>query len=288
MLNIPFLKKNNKKVSDNEDKDIIPLEDFLYSKELINKSYIQIETSSKKVIINKIVEDYREPHKLYQGINIIQNFDNGFYFTDYTNQGDIVSIYLRNYDTSKITTMKCMFLNLHISEIDVSHFNTSNVVNMCSMFEKCYNINELYLGNFITSNVTNMSHMFYECNNLRKINLTSFDTTNVQDMSYMFKDCTNLDELDLSSFKLDNIRYISDFLKGCYDLKSLDVSNFDFSKNKPITYGHMFYGCNNLSYIRCKKSFYEWCMKHEDEISLPYNMSKNGNGFWEIYDFFEK
>lgn len=284
MSKISLLNLFRKKVSDNENKNIIPLEDFQYTKELIDKSYIQIETSSKNVIINKIGEGYREPHKLYQGINIVQNFDNGFYFTDYTNQDDIVRIYLRNYDTSKITTMKCMFLNLPTLEIDVSHFDTSNVVNMCSMFERCNYVTELELGKFNTSHVTDMSHMFYECKNLKKVNINSFDTTNVQDMSSMFKDCFNLTNLDLSSFKLDNIRYICDFLKGCYNLKSLDISNFDFSKNQPTTYGHMFYGCTDLTYIRCNKSFYEWCMKHEDEICLPYNMTKNGKGLWDIID----
>lgn len=287
MSKISLLNLFKKRVSDDKNKNIIPLEKFQYTKELIDKSYIQIETSSKNVIINKICEGYREPHKLYQGINIIQNFDNGFYFTDYTNQSDIVNIYLRNYDTSKITTMKCMFLNFQTSEIDVSHFDTSNVVNMCSMFERCYYVTELCLGNFNTSQVKDMSHMCYECHNLRNINLNSFDTTNVKDMSSMFKGCVNLVNLNLSSFKSDNIYCISDFLKGCYNLKSLDVSNLDFTKNQPNTYGHMFSGCTDLTYIRCKKSFYEWCMKHEEEIGLPYNMSKKGKGVWDIIDYWD-
>ena len=70
------------------------------------------------------------------------------------------------------------------------------------MFYGCSSLKEINLSNFNTNNVINMSCMFYGCSSLKEINLSNFNTNNVTDMSYMFSRC--LDELKLkikSQFK---------------------------------------------------------------------------------------
>ena len=63
--------------------------------------------------------------------------------------------------------MNYMFFNcLNLISLDLSHFNTSSVINMESMFSSCSSLISLDLSHFITSSVTNMNEMFLYCNNL--------------------------------------------------------------------------------------------------------------------------
>ena len=58
--------------------------------------------------------------------------------------------------------MNSMFYNSTATTLDLSSFDTSNVIDMTNMF---YNstATTLDLSSFDTSNVTNMSNMFYGC-----------------------------------------------------------------------------------------------------------------------------
>ena len=53
------------------------------------------------------------------------------------------------------------------------------------MFSGLVNIKEIDLSEFDSSNVISMSHMFYDCQNLEKINLGNIDTSNVEKMNYI-------------------------------------------------------------------------------------------------------
>ena len=60
---------------------------------------------------------------------------------------------------------------------------------MNNMFSNCYNLKNINLSNFNTQNVINMSNMFYDCKSLTNINLSNFNTQNFTYMSYMFFGC---------------------------------------------------------------------------------------------------
>jgi len=44
-----------------------------------------------------------------------------------------------------------------LTNIDLSNFNTNNIINMCSMFGYCSSLKSINLSNFNTNNVTDMS-----------------------------------------------------------------------------------------------------------------------------------
>ena len=48
------------------------------------------------------------------------------------------------------------------------------------MFYECENLINLDLSNFNTNNVIDMSYMFYKCENLINIDLSGFNTKNVK------------------------------------------------------------------------------------------------------------
>ena len=182
-------------------------------------------------------------------------FDNGILYY-YANSNKIVldsdcdgmfyslaslkTIDLSVFDTSNVVNMNGMFMNCSsLEELDLSKFNTSNVVNMNGMFMDCSSLEELDLSKFNTSNVTDMANMFWNDSSLNKINLSSFDTSKVKSMSFMFYSCSNLLELDLSSFDFSALFSITNdiyfvqpldcIFVGCEKLKTIYVSPDGFN-----------------------------------------------------------
>ena len=55
----------------------------------------------------------------------------------------------------------------------------------------------------------------------------------------------------------------------------------------------MFSNCNNLTHIKCKQAFKDWCISNKSDIYLPQSMIDGtvggiGSGAnWEIVDYVE-
>ena len=110
------------------------------------------------------------------------------------------SLNLTSFDTSKVTNMYWMFYGCpYLEEVDVSRFNTSNVTTMQGMFQACPQLQYVDASSFDTRKVTTMESMFYGCKNLIKVDVSGFDTSNVADMHVMFA-YSNIGELDISHF----------------------------------------------------------------------------------------
>ena len=60
-----------------------------------------------------------------------------------------------------------------VKEIQFNNVDTSQVINMHSMFSGCGNLQELDLSSFDTSNVTDMSDMFYQSEKLKMVKVRS-------------------------------------------------------------------------------------------------------------------
>ena len=95
---------------------------------------------------------------------------------------------------------------------------------MDAMFQECNELKYLDLSNFDTSNVINMGFMFNNCNKLKEIN--KFITNKVTDMDTMFNSCSELEILDLSNFDTSNVIDMSRMFNGCNNLKYLNLLNF--------------------------------------------------------------
>ena len=57
---------------------------------------------------------------------------------------------------------------------------------MSYMFYECKSLKELNLSNFNTNNIINMEYMFCGCSSLQELNLSNFNTSNVYNMNRMF------------------------------------------------------------------------------------------------------
>ena len=135
---------------------------------------------------------------------------------------------LSHFNTSEVENMMQMFIGLYsCTSLDLSTFDTRNVTSMYQMFAQSRGLLNLNLANFNTSKVTDMSGMFYSLFRLKRLNLSSFDTRNVTDMSKMFSDMYELEELDLSNFITEKVTSMRTMFYSTNNLKVLDISNFN-------------------------------------------------------------
>ncbi len=89
-------------------------------------------------------------------------------------------------DGKPIVSTSHMFINSKATSIDVSSLNSSNVVNMRSMFDGAEATTINGLNKLDTRNVTNMELMFYNTK-ISTLDLSSFDTSKVTNMNNMFR-----------------------------------------------------------------------------------------------------
>ena len=52
-----------------------------------------------------------------------------------------------------------------LKELNISHFNINNEINMEYLFSRCSSLNILNLPKFNSNNAIEMSHMFNKCSN---------------------------------------------------------------------------------------------------------------------------
>jgi len=88
----------------------------------------------------------------------------------------------------------------NIKLIDLSHFDSSLLVETREMFSGCSSLEEINFSNFDTSKVTMMFAMFNKCSKLKSLDLSSFYTSQVTDINGMFNLCSSLKYLDISNF----------------------------------------------------------------------------------------
>lgn len=154
----------------------------------------------------------------------------------------IASLDLSNFDTRNVISMANMFSYCEsLTSLNLDGFDTSNVQTMSRMFFNCKKLSHLDVSNWNTSNVTNMAELFKECNSLTALDLTKWDTRNVTAMASMFYQCRSLKQLDITNFNTDKVTNMSGMFgySGCID--SLDFSNFNTSN--VTTMSAMFSGC---------------------------------------------
>ena len=139
------------------------------------------------------------------------------------------TIDLSSFNTSEVITMNTMFYMMNsLKSIDVSGFNTSKVADMNAMFDLTGVIEQLDVSNFDTSNVTDMRWMFFGLNKLKKLNLTNFDTSRVTNMYGMFDAMTDVSEIKFgTNFNTRNVTNMGRMFSRTSSIQQLDLSHFN-------------------------------------------------------------
>ena len=161
--------------------------------------------------------------------------------------------YIKNLDTSRVTSMKYMFNYCEAtSEIDVSGFDTSNVTTMFYMFSSCSNLKEIDISNFNMDKLSQCDYMFASCKNLEKFVANETHSTTLTNLPSMFYYCQSLRNIDLSKWYITptNIGSMFDY---CMSTESIDISNFDTSNTTTMT--QMCRYCKSLTNIKVGDKF---------------------------------
>lgn len=191
------------------------------------------------------------------------------------------------------STCSFMFVDSNVPEIDLTEFDTANVVNMDYMFLKAdfgdrlkvnsftttqangsdqntltlntegvtsmsgmfkdCKVKYLDLSSFRTHNVIDFSDMFYNCNSLIDLNVDGFDTSNAEDFNGMFHGCHKLTQLNVKHFNVNSVLHMSYLFSGCRRLKVLDLEGWDFSQIRDAN--EMFGYCGKLEKIIANFNF---------------------------------
>ena len=160
----------------------------------------------------------------------------------------LTNIDLSNFNTQNIINMNGMFYGCSsLTNINLSNFNTQNVTDMGCMFNRCSSLKYINLSNFNTQKVTNMNGIFYGCSSLNNINLSNFNTQNVTNMSGMFFGCSSLTNINLSNFNTQNVADMEGMFSRCSSLTNISLSNF--KTQKVTNMNSMFSRCSSLKYI---------------------------------------
>jgi len=165
---------------------------------------------------------------------IYANPDSSYMFSSFSS---VYSADLSGIDTSEVISMKGMFKDASLlNPIDISRFDTRKVQDMSEMFSgirfftrgtATINLN---LSNFNTSNVVNMKGMFKDSSRFTDINMSSFNTSKVTDMSEMFRDAAKLTTINLSSFDFQNVTDMNGMFYQLRNLQTVVVSRFNTGK----------------------------------------------------------
>ena len=190
----------------------------------------------------------------------------------------LTSLDVTHFNTANVTNMCNMFSSCSsLTSLDVTHFNTANVTDMRRMFYSCSSLTSLDATHFNTANVTDMSYMFYSCSSLTSLDVTNFNTAKVTNMENMFSNCSSLTSLDVTNFNTANVKYMVDMFSNCSSLTSLDLTNFNTEKVTNMV--NMFSDCRALTTIYANSKFVTTQVSHS--IDMFYNCEKlKGEEVW--------
>lgn len=168
---------------------------------------------------------------------------------------------LTNFNTLNVVYMNNMFHWCSATKIDIGNINTSKVIDMSQMFYNC-KVNELDLSSLDTSNVTNMERMFGLCS-IKYINLQNFNTSKVINMSGMFYECM-AKYINISTFDTSNVKNMKHMFGYCR-LNELNLSNFKLNSAKELD--NMFFD------------------SHYKKLDLSGVKVPNGTDLYNIFDY---
>lgn len=191
------------------------------------------------------------------------------------------------------STCSFMFVDINVPELDITEFDTTNIVDMDYMFLeadlgdrfspgsttitqandadrntlilntegvtsmsgmfKDCKVKHLNLSSLRTNNVTDFSDMFCSCNDLIDLNVDGFDTSKAKDFHGMFQGCIKLTQLNVKHFNVDNVLHMSCLFSRCLRLKVLNLESWDFSQVSDAN--EMFAYCEKLEKIIANFNF---------------------------------
>ena len=183
------------------------------------------------------------------------------------------------------TNCNSMFQAYPGTNLDLSSFDISNVIDISNMFYKCSSLTSLDLSGFNTSKVTSMYNIFFDCSSLTSLDLSNFDTSKITSLNACFQQCSSLENLNLSNFNILKVTSMNNTFRDCKKIINLDLSSFGETNVNSMTF--TFYGCTsletlnlsnltNLQTVNVSQTFYN-CLKLNNLNMSSFDFTKTIN-----------
>ena len=144
----------------------------------------------------------------------------------FSNTPSLVTVDMSGWNTSSVDRLNQMFENSGVVSAYFTGWNTENLRNMTSMFRLASRLTNLDISHFDTSQVYAMDRTFSHMWGLQHLDISDWDTSEVIHMQLMFYDAVNLQTLDLTGWDTGNVASMNDMFRNT-GLRSLDISGFD-------------------------------------------------------------
>lgn len=183
-------------------------------------------------------------------VSRVANMGSAFYeLGGRTETTEKFSIDLSGWNTANVLGMSSMFDTCrNLASIgDTSGWDLSKVTNAYAMFKNCNALTTLDVSNWGMGSCTNFAEMFRSCNNLTALDVSNWDTSKATTFTSLFYDCPKVAELDVSNWNTGNVTNFSSMFYNCRLVPELDVSGWNTAKATHL--GSMFYNCYNITSI---------------------------------------
>ncbi len=135
-------------------------------------------------------------------------------FLNFQIDSNEAELFVKNWNTPKVTNMSFLFNTNHFKSIDARDWNTPVLENVSNLFSTSRYVKYINMSNWDTSHVTNMSSMFRECPYLETLELNGLKSSNVTNFSNMFENTPNLKQIDLSEAEFTKANSYNDMFKN--------------------------------------------------------------------------
>ena len=200
----------------------------------------------------------------------------------YGSTGTLESVNLTNWDVSSCTTMSSMFSSQgKLKYVPIETWKgTSACTNMGWMFWTCSSLTSIDLSNFDTSNVVSFHHLFAHGSKLAEIKgLADLDVSSAVTLNAMLHS-TRIKTLDVSKWNTSKCNDFSQFVEGCNLLTEIiGLDKFDTSNGK--AFSEMFSGCSGLRHLDLSNfstinADPSWIDPYRNETTFGLNRMLNG------------
>lgn len=251
-------------------------------------TWYRLRNDIKQIIFEGPVKANKDSSGLFQYLENVTSID-----------------HLPNLDISQATDISSMFGQMKkLRSLDLSNFNTENVVTMAQLFRLNNSLISLDVSRFDTSKVTDMTRMFEGISSLVNLDISNFDTSKVVSMNNMFMNVTGVKELNLSHFNTSQMTEMRALFYGMTNLESLDISNFDTTKVTAMVQN--FDALPSLKHIKLSQNFQfkdtkwdllptpsnvlpyygKWQRNAEDPAFTPLELAEQYDGFTMSGDYY--
>lgn len=198
---------------------------------------IQLRKSKKLVELNPgvnilTVEEYPEIKYGFYPMQI-----GGGVMSPNENCQSILEVDMSHYDASEIESTGLMFGDmLALRKVNLSNVKFCNVRNMDNMFARCLSLKDITVNNihtFESSVLTSANGMFHMTVSIKSLGLAYFGGSSLKRIVSMFGFMESLEELDLSGWNLRGV-----------DVGGIEESLFEGCNNLKKIY---MYGCSDLT-----------------------------------------